>query len=81
MVKTLEEAQRLQKNIDDIVKEGGRAPYRVTIQREVRYYASVGNTMFELHHDWTVEQLDKRLWMRDMKKPKKVRKRVRAKNQ
>lgn len=73
MVKTLRDAQRLQKNIEELVKEGRRAPYSVRITREVRYYASVDNIMYELRHDWTLEELDKRLWLREFKPKKKVK--------
>lgn len=68
MVSTLKEAQKLQKEIEAHRKRGGEPGYRVNIVREVRYYADVANTRYALHHDWTIEQLEQKLWVRDQKK-------------
>ena len=61
MVSTLEEARRMQ--------EQG---YPVNIRREVRYFADVGNTQYILAHDWTLEELEKRLWREPKYHPKKT---------
>lgn len=71
----LKEAQKYEKIDRDLVMRGKPKLYHVSIQREVRYYASVGNVLHELFHDWTLEKLDKRLWLRDVKnKPLKKKK-------
>lgn len=51
MISSLEDAQKL--------KERG---HDVRIWREVSYYARVGNIEYALPHDWTIEELEDRLW-------------------
>ena len=53
-ISTLEEAQRLYKLY----------PKQVSIEREVRYYATIGNTRYWLKFDWTLEKLERKLWAR-----------------
>lgn len=71
----LKEAQKYEKIDRELVERGKPKLYHVSIQREVRYYASVGNVLHELFHDWELEKLDQRLWLRDVKnKPLKTKK-------
>lgn len=75
MIMNLKDAQKYEKIDRELVMRGKPQVYRVNIQREVRYYASVGSVLHVLAHDWTLEELDKRLWLRDSKnKPLKRKK-------
>lgn len=76
MVSTLEEARKIQENHLKTERNGGYS-HPVSIEREVRYYAYICGTRYALTHDWTVEKLDQRLWLRDSK-PKKKRQRLKG---
>ena len=39
-----------------------RYPDQVTIWREVRYFANVNGTRYALFHDWTLQELEEKIW-------------------
>lgn len=51
-MKTLKEAQRFAEYNPD----------KISIEREVRYFAVIGNTRYALVHDWTIEELERGIW-------------------
>lgn len=62
-METLDEARRYQKHHPD----------RINIVREVRYFAEIkGEARYALRHDWTVELLEQKLWMKESNTTEKV---------
>lgn len=60
-MKTLSEAQKWEKSY----------PGKVRIRREVRYYAYVEGVQYILAHDWKIEELEQKIWMKEQKKCRK----------
>lgn len=68
---TLKKLKKLQKTSDAVYMKTGMRPHRISIRREVRYFAIVDNIMHELIHDWDVENLEKKIWYKNKKAPSK----------
>lgn len=59
------------KTLDDARKWEAARPGDVRIQREVRYYAITPDVRYELFHDWTLEELERNIWMKEQNKCRK----------